>query len=189
VLAGHREWEAARSTVIGDRTVAVPDSAVVSRPSRGDAELFVEDLRLFDMHEITNALTRNTGDAAVVSFDVRWGGEDGPVHVHDETLGLDAAFVAGNASIRWVGTNLTTGFPFESDVAGQAVGGAAAYVGRERNGDFFHQHDARRAQPRCAATLPMHHPGGAQGEPCSSRSSTVSAHGPRAARPRPCTAG
>jgi hypothetical protein len=119
-------------------TVAVPDSAVVNRPGRGDAELFVEDLRLFDMHEVANALTNNMGDAAVVSFDVRWAGVDGPVHVHDETLGIDAAFVAGNASIQWVGTNLTTGFRFESDPAGQSVVVGAAYVGRERNGVFFH---------------------------------------------------
>jgi len=118
-------------------TVAVPDSTVTSHASRGEARLFVEDLRLFDMHDLTTALTLNTGDAAVVTFDVEWAGGGERVRVRDETLGFRGRFVTGDAKVNWEGTNLTTGFHFESNADGQTVFNGASYVGSERNGAFF----------------------------------------------------
>jgi len=119
-------------------TVAIPDQAVTSRSGRGEARLFVEDLRLFDMHDIATALSRNTGDAAVATFDVQWTGGGDRVHVRDETFGFDGRFITGEATVHWDATNLTTGFHFQSDPAGQFVVNGASHVGRERNGAFFH---------------------------------------------------
>jgi hypothetical protein len=56
---------------------------VTGRPSRGEARTFVEDSRLFDTHDIATALTLNTGDAAVVTFDMHWLGGGELVRVHD----------------------------------------------------------------------------------------------------------
>jgi hypothetical protein len=78
-----------------------------------------------------------SGDAAVVTFDVQWAGGGDRVRVHDDALGFEGRFVTGDARVDWDGTNLTTGFHFQSNPDGQFVVNGAAYVGRERNGAFF----------------------------------------------------
>jgi hypothetical protein len=45
--------------------------------------------------------------------------------------------VTGDATVDWEGTNLTTWFHFKSDPGVQVAFNGAAYVGRERNGEFF----------------------------------------------------
>jgi hypothetical protein len=58
------------------------------------------------------------------------------VRVSDDALGFEGRFVTGDARVDWEGTNLTTGFHFQSDPEGLFVVGAS-YVGRERNEAFF----------------------------------------------------
>lgn len=89
------------------------------------------------MHDVATALTLNTGDAAVATFDVQWAGGGDRLRVHDEELGFEGRFVTGEATVQWDATNLETGFHFQSDPDGQSVVNGASYVGRERNGTFF----------------------------------------------------
>ena len=92
---------------------------------------------MFDMHDVTTALTDNFGDSAVATFDVQWAGGGQRVRVDDEALGFSGRLVTGAATVHWDATNLTTGFHFQADPEGQFVVNGAAYVGHERNGAFF----------------------------------------------------
>lgn len=72
---------------------------------------------------------------AVVSFDLEWEGGGDRVKVRDYDDDFAGDFVTGAARVQWSARN-DRGFTFRSDSRSSSTS-AFAYVGRERNGDFF----------------------------------------------------
>jgi len=88
-----------------------------------------------DFHSIPNALANGPNDPATVTFDVEWSGVTDRGHFSDSAHKFQLDFVDTGATIKWSGTNLTTGATFESGANDQPA--AFARLAHERNGQFF----------------------------------------------------
>jgi len=128
-------------------TVPIDDSDVSVQFAAGKAEMSVKNLALDDYHFLANAIGPNfdnpaTEDDAVVSFDVVWSTPiTRRVDVTNGTLGNNYAgnYVENQVTVTWSGTNLATGFSFNSNPGTFATSffdGGFAELGKERNGIF-----------------------------------------------------
>lgn len=115
----------------------IPSHSLEVQPRTGQARLRLRDFALEDAFTIPNALFGDPGNRvpAVVSFDLEWDGGGRRVKVSDYDTDFAGDFVTGPARIQWSARN-DQGFRFHSDPAASSRT-EFAYVGRERNGEFF----------------------------------------------------
>lgn len=105
-------------------------------PGAGNAIYRANDVRVFDFHDIGNALFGG-GPApvpAIVSFEVRWSGVDDRVNIRNLTDGHAGEYVRGHAQMEWsarVGRFRYVSAPLATSASG------FAQLGTERNGSFF----------------------------------------------------
>jgi hypothetical protein len=115
------------------------------------ARLRVNNLKLFDDHDLANSLTLGMGlpgdlgfpypaiapvapVRATVSFDVEWRGILDQARIHNSTENFKGRFFSTNATIKWSGEQ--PGFRFESE-SPNPDRNLISVLGREQNGVFF----------------------------------------------------
>ena len=115
------------------------------------ARLRVNNLRVFDDHDIANSLTLGLGlpgglgfpypaiapvapVRATVSFDVEWSGILDMAEIHNSAQGFKGSFLSTGATIRWSAEQ--PGFRFESEIPDPGRN-LISVLGREQNGVFF----------------------------------------------------
>jgi len=111
----------------------------------------VNNLRVFDDHDIANSLTLGLGlpgglgfpypaiapvapVRATVSFDVEWSGILDMAEIHNSAQGFKGSFLSTGATIRWSAEQ--PGFRFESEIPDPGRN-LISVLGREQNGVFF----------------------------------------------------
>ena len=105
-------------------------------PGAGNAIYKANDVRVFDFHNIPNALFGGGPDPvpALVSFEVRWSGVDDRVNIRNPADGHAGEYVRGHAQMEWsatVGRFRYVSAPLASSSS------EFAQLGTERNGSFF----------------------------------------------------
>ena len=117
----------------------------------GRARLRVNNLRLFDDHDIANSLTLGLGlngdpdypfpaiapvapVRATVSFDVEWNGIHDMAQINNTAQTFKGTFLSTGATIRWSAEQ--SGFRFESENPDPSRN-LISVLGREQNGVFF----------------------------------------------------
>ncbi|HYM25435.1 MAG TPA: hypothetical protein VEU08_19590 [Vicinamibacterales bacterium] len=105
-------------------------------PGAGNAVYRANDVRVFDFHDIGNALFGG-GPAqtpAIVSFEVRWSGVQDRVHINNPADGFAGEYVRGSAQMAWTATVGELQY-----VSGpmSASSSEFAELGTERNGAFY----------------------------------------------------
>ena len=112
------------------------------------ASLQVNNLRVFDDHDLANSLTLGMGlpgdlgfpypkidpvapVRATVSFDVEWNGFVDKKPIHNSAQSFKGSFLSANATIKWSAEQ--PGFRFESEASTNLI----SVLGREQNGVFF----------------------------------------------------
>ena len=115
------------------------------------ARLRVNNLKVFDDHDLGNSLTLGMGlpgdlgfsypaiapvapVRATVSFDVEWSGIADMAQIHNSTQTLKGPFFSTGATIKW--SVEQPGFRFESETPDPARN-LISVLGREQNGMFF----------------------------------------------------
>jgi hypothetical protein len=115
------------------------------------ARMRVNNLRVFDDHDIANSLTLGLGlpgglgfpypaiapvapVRATVSFDVEWSGILDMAEIHNSAQGFKGSFLSTGATIRWSAEQ--PGFRFESEIPDPGRN-LISVLGREQNGVFF----------------------------------------------------
>jgi hypothetical protein len=131
--------------------VQVPDDAVKVDFDEGQARLRVNNLRVFDDHDLANSVTQGLGlpgglgfpyppiapvapVRATVSFDVEWNGIFDRATIHNTSQGFKGSFLSTGATIKWSAEQ--PGFRFESE-APDFGRNLISVLGWERNGVFF----------------------------------------------------
>ena len=100
------------------------------------ATLHVRDLAMVDAFTIDNALGGGPTVPAMVSYRVRWSGDDDDrVRIRDVEEDFVGRFILTRARMAWTASN-ADGFSFTSDPASTSTS-PIAYLGPERNGRFF----------------------------------------------------
>ena len=105
-------------------------------PEEGVAVYQAEHVRVYDFHDIGNALFGG-GPApvvALVSFKVKWFGDDTRAHVNNPGNGFSANFVRNQAQMEWSATS--DGYQYESAPLHTSQS-SFAEIGHERNGSFY----------------------------------------------------
>ena len=112
------------------------------------ASLQVNNLRVFDDHDLANSLTLGMGlpgdlgfpypkidpvapVRATVSFDVEWSGIANHAQIKNSAQNFKGSFLSANATIKWSAEQ--PGFRFESEASTNLI----SVLGREQNGVFF----------------------------------------------------
>jgi len=112
------------------------------------ARLRVNNLRVFDDHDLANSLTLGMGlpgdlgfpypkidpvapVRATVSFDVEWNGIVDMKPIHNSAQSFKGSFISAGATIKWSAEQ--HGFRFESEASTNLI----SVLGREQNGVFF----------------------------------------------------
>lgn len=115
------------------------------------ARLHVNNLRVFDDHDLANSLTLGMGlpgdlgfpypaiapvapVRATVSFDVEWSGIADHAQIHKSAQGFQGSFFSTGATIKWSAEQ--PGFRFESETPDPGRN-LISVLGREQNGVFF----------------------------------------------------
>lgn len=115
------------------------------------ARLRVNNLKVFDDHDLANSLTLGLGlpgdpdypfpaiaavapVRATVSFDVKWNGMLDSAQIQNSKEGFKGSFLSTNATIRWSAEQ--PGFRFDSE-APDPGRNLISVLGREQNGVFF----------------------------------------------------
>jgi hypothetical protein len=131
--------------------VPVRDDAVEVDFDQARARLRVNDLKVFDDHDIANSVTLGLGlpgdlgfpyphiapiapMRAVVSFDVEWNGIVNTAQIHNSAQNFQGLFLSTGATIKWSADE--PGFHFESETPNPARN-LVSVLGREQNGVFF----------------------------------------------------
>ncbi len=131
--------------------VRVPDDAVDVDFREGRATLRVDDLEVFDDHDIANSLTYGLGlpgdlgspfpkipgvfpVRATVSFEVNWNGVLATANIRNASQHFEGLFFETEATVRW--SSQQQGFTFKSE-APNPTRNLISVLGRERNGAFF----------------------------------------------------
>ena len=132
--------------------VRVDDDAVEVDFDEARARLRVNDLRVFDDHDIVNSLTYGIGlpggtglplpsippvspIRATVSFDVEWNGVVATAQIHNTAQHFEGSFLSTGATIRWSAEE--PGFRFQSEEPPLPTRNLVSVLGHERNGVFF----------------------------------------------------
>ena len=112
------------------------------------ASLQVNNLRVFDDHDLANSLTLGMGlpgdlgfpypkidpvasVRATVSFDVEWSAIANHAQIKNSAQNFKGSFLSANATIKWSAEQ--PGFRFESEASTNLI----SVLGREQNGVFF----------------------------------------------------
>jgi hypothetical protein len=128
--------------------VPVEHDAVEVEFDEARARLRVDNLRVFDDHDLANSLTLGLGlpddprspfpaiepkapVRATFSFDVEWSGIVDRAEIRNDTQQFRGTFYSTGATIKWSVEQL--GFRFESDTQQNLI----SVLGREQNGGFF----------------------------------------------------
>jgi hypothetical protein len=115
------------------------------------ARLRVNNLRVFDDHDLANSLTLGIGlpgglgftypkidpvapVRATVSFDVEWSGILDMAKIKNTAQSFRGLFFSSNATIKW--SSEQSGFQFESQAPDPGLN-LISVLGQERNGVFF----------------------------------------------------
>jgi hypothetical protein len=115
------------------------------------ATLRVNNLAVFDDHDVANSLTSGLGlpgdlgfpyphidpvqsKRATVSFDIEWSGLLDMAEIHNPQQGFSGSFIQTGATIRW--SSSQAGFRFQSE-APNPTRNVFSVMGREKNGVFF----------------------------------------------------
>lgn len=131
--------------------VRVPDDAVDVDFRKGQATLRVDNLEVFDDHDLANSLTYGLGlpgdlgfpypkipgvfpVRATVSFEVNWNGVLATAQIRNASQHFEGLFLETEATVRW--SSQQQGFTFESE-APNPTRNLISVLGRERNGAFF----------------------------------------------------
>jgi hypothetical protein len=112
----------------------------------GRARLRVNNLSVFDDHDLANSLTQGLGlpspviapvfpVRARVSFDVEWNGALASAEIENSTQQFKGTFLSTAATIRWSAEQ--PGFHFEADNPPDPAANLLSVLGRESNGVFF----------------------------------------------------
>lgn len=117
----------------------------------GRARLRVNNLRVFDDHDLANSVTQGLGlpgglgfpypqippvsaVLATVSFDVEWTGTLATAQIHNTAQMFQGSFLSTGATIKWSADQ--PGFHFESEPPTPSRN-LVSVLGREQNGAFF----------------------------------------------------
>jgi hypothetical protein len=105
-------------------------------PGEGQAVYEAENVRVYDFHDIGNALFGGgpAPVAAVVSFKVKWFGDDTRAQVNNSANGFAANFVRNQAQMEWSATS--GGYRYVSAPLHTSQS-SFAEIGHERNGTFY----------------------------------------------------
>lgn len=131
--------------------IAVEHDAVKVDFDEARARLRVNNLRVFDDHDLANSLTLGMGlpgdlgfsypkidpvapVRATVSFDVEWSGILDMAQINNSAQSFKGSFFSSNATIKW--SSEQPGFRFESLAPDPALN-LISVLGREKNGAFF----------------------------------------------------
>ena len=131
--------------------IAVEHEAVRVDFDQPRASLRVDNLKLFDDHDLANSLTLGMGlpgdlgfpyppiapvapVRATVSFDVEWNGILDTAQIHNNPQTFKGLFFSTNATIKWSAEQ--PGFRFESETPDPGRN-LISVLGREQNGVFF----------------------------------------------------
>jgi hypothetical protein len=131
--------------------IPVGHDAVKVDFDEGRASLHVNNLKVFDDHDLANSLTLGMGlpgdlgfpypsilpiapVRATVSFDVEWSGIADVAHIHNSAQKFTGRFFSTGATIKWSAEQ--PGFRFESEAANPDRN-LISVLGREQNGVFF----------------------------------------------------
>ena len=103
----------------------------------GEAVYKAEHVAVYDFHDIGNALFGGgpAPVAAVVSFKVKWFGDDTRVRVNNRASGFAATLVRNRAQMEWSATS--NGYRYVSAPLHTSQS-TFAEIGHERNGSFYH---------------------------------------------------
>ena len=129
----------------------MPDDAVDVDFRKGQATLRVDNLEVFDDHDLANSLTYGLGlpgdlgfpypkipgvfpVRATVSFEVNWNGVLATAQIRNASQHFEGLFLETEATVRW--SSQQQGFTFESE-APNPTRNLISVLGRERNGAFF----------------------------------------------------
>lgn len=132
-------------------TIPVEHDAVKVDFDEARARLRVNNLKLFDDHDLANSLTLGMGlpgglgfpypaipavapVRATVSFDVEWNGFVDKAQIHNSAQSFEGSFFSSNATIKWSAEQ--PGFRFESETP-DPLRNLISVLGREQNGLFF----------------------------------------------------
>ena len=131
--------------------IPVEHDAVKVDFDQARARLRVNNLRVFDDHDLANSLTLGMGlngdpdypypaiapvapVRATVSFDVEWSGILSMAQIKNPAQSFMGSFFSSNATIKW--SSEQPGFRFESQAPDPALN-LISVLGQERNGVFF----------------------------------------------------
>ena len=126
--------------------IPVKHGAVSVAKDGSAARLVVNDLDVFDDHDLANSLTQGLGlptppippifpVRAKVSFDVQWNGVLATAQIENAGQHFNGTFFSTGATISWSAEQ--SGFQFESDMPPDPQANLVSVVGREQNGIFF----------------------------------------------------
>ena len=118
----------------------------------GRARLCVNDLHVYDDHDLANSLTQGLGlpgglgfpypaippvapIRATVSFDVEWNGIVAMADINNSVQKFKGSFLSTGATIKWSAEE--PGFHFESETPPDPKRNLVSVLGREKNGVFF----------------------------------------------------
>jgi hypothetical protein len=131
--------------------IPVEHDAVKVDFDQARARLRVNNLRVFDDHDVGNSLTLGLGlpgglgfpypaiapaapVRATVSFDVEWNGFVDKAQINNSAQSFKGSFFSTNTTIKWSAEQ--TGFRFESETPDPGRN-LISVLGREQNGVFF----------------------------------------------------
>jgi hypothetical protein len=114
-------------------TVPVPEDALEVDFEDGTARLSLNDFDTEDYHNLRNALTDGSSDAASISFNMKWNATGTPFNLSDPVHTFAGRYRLATVDIAWSAT--APGFSFTSNPASNA--NVKSVFGRERNGIFF----------------------------------------------------
>jgi hypothetical protein len=132
-------------------TIPIAEDAVEVDFDDARATLRVNNLAVFDDHDLANSLTYGLGlpgdlgfsyphidpvqpKHATVSFDIEWSGLLEAAEVVNTSQGFRGSFIQTGATIRW--SSSQAGFRFQSEAPNPARN-LFSVIGREKNGVFF----------------------------------------------------
>lgn len=132
-------------------TVRAPRDAVEVDFDGARARLRMEELEVFDDHDVANSVTMGLGlpgglgfpyphigpvlpKRAIVSFDVEWSGLLDTAEIVNPSQGFKGSFLKTGSTIKW--SVHQPGFRFESEAPNPSRA-LFAVIGREQNGVFF----------------------------------------------------
>jgi hypothetical protein len=106
-------------------------------PEEGHAVLQADNVHVYDFHNIGNALFGGgpAPVAGVVSFKVKWSGDETRVDVNNTKSGFAASFIRNQAQMEW--SAVSGGYRYVSAPL-HTSDSTFAEIGHERNGTYYH---------------------------------------------------